>query len=95
MPTYDVAHIREQGADLIIVRAEASFRYKTPAERQEIRNVLQQCAEAEGLTGTVIPVWDNGRGRMAFMAPRSWHPFFGSIDLSFVAKKINRRLSCE
>jgi hypothetical protein len=95
MATYDVAHIREQGADLIVVRAESSLRYKTPAARQEIRSFLQQCAEAAGLTGTVVPVWDNGRGRMAFIAPRRWHLFFSSIDLSFVARRINRRLSCE
>jgi hypothetical protein len=55
---------------------------------------LQVCARAAGLAGTVVPVWDAGGGRMAFIAPRPWHPFFKSLRLQTVAQNINKRLTC-
>jgi hypothetical protein len=41
-----------------------------------------------------VPVWDDGSGRMMFLAPSGFHAFFRSIDLEFVAANINRRLTC-
>jgi len=95
MATYDVAHIREQGIDLIIVLVDSSFGLRTPREQQEIVTLLQECATKAGLAGTVIPVWDAGAGRMGFLAPPNWHSFFSSIDLTFVVANINRKLTCE
>jgi hypothetical protein len=94
MVTYDVAHIREQGIDLIIVLVDPSFGYKTHQEQQRIADALQECATAAGLAGTVVPVWDAGGGRLGFFAPPNWHPFFSSKDLTFVAANINRKLTC-
>lgn len=75
MTTYDVAHIREQGVNLIIVPLDSSFGLKTTIEQQRIVVGLQECATAAGLIGTVVPVWDSGGGQMAFLAPSNWHPF--------------------
>jgi hypothetical protein len=92
MPRFDVAHIREQGIDIIIIPLNSSFRFKSESEQREIISELQLRASSAGLAGTVVPVWDNGGGRMAFIAPENWHPFFRSIDLQFVAANINRQL---
>lgn len=94
MITYEVAHIREQGVDLIIIPLDSFFGFKTPIEQQRIVADLQKCATAAGLIGTVIPVWDAGGGQMAFLAPSNWHSFLSSIDLSFVASNVNRKLTC-
>lgn len=94
MVTYDVAHITEQGVDLIVIIVDPSFGLKTLREQQEITAALQICATAAGLAGTVVPVWDAGGGRMGFFAPPSWNPFFSSIDLAFVAVNVNRGLTC-
>ncbi len=93
MPSFDVAHVREQGVDLIIVPLERSFGHKSTEDQNQISAELQ--ATSAGLAGTVVPVWDDGSGRMMFLAPRSFHPFFQSIDLDFVAANINRNLTCE
>ncbi len=93
MAEYDVAHIHEQGQDLIIIPMAERFQFLPDKEQRDVMASLQVCATAAGLRGTVVPVWNNG-GRTAFIAPQPWHPFFQSIDLGFVAANINRRLTC-
>jgi hypothetical protein len=92
MPRFKVAHLREQGQDMIIAPLDSSFGDQTSTDQQAIIADLQIHARSAGLAGTVVPVWDNGGGRMAFIAPRPWHPFFQSINLQFVAMNINREL---
>lgn len=92
MPKYEVAHIKEQGVDLIIIPLDHSFRFKSGQDQETTISALQARASNAGLAGTVVPVWDNGGGRMAFRAPRNFHPFFKSIDLGTVAANINKEL---
>jgi hypothetical protein len=94
MEACDAAHICEQGVDLILVLLDPSFGYKTDMEQKEIVTALQECATATGLAGTIIPVWDVGGGRMGFLAPQNFHPFFSSIDLAFVLTNVNAKLTC-
>jgi len=94
MATFDVAHIRQQGVDLIIIPLTSSFGHKTSNEQKSIVVALQAASRSAGLAGTVVPVWDAGFGRMAFLAPRPWHSFFASINLMFVSSNINRQLIC-
>lgn len=89
MPRYDLAHIREQGIDLIIIPLNSSFGHRTQAEQQEIVDELQLHANAAGLKGTVVPVWES-LGRMRFLAPSRWHAFFQSINLQFVRANLNK-----
>ena len=92
MPTFEVAHIKEQGVDLIIIPLDDNFRFKTPQQQHGVVSELQARATSAGLAGTVVPVWDSGGGRLAFLAPRPWHPFFRSLNWSTVAASINRKL---
>jgi hypothetical protein len=92
--TFDVAHIREQGVDIIIVPMDTSFGYKTEREQNEFSRALETFAHDAGMAGTVVPVWDSGGGRMAFLAPRNYHPFFQSIGWDDVAININKTLTC-
>jgi len=94
MAKFQVAHLRKQGQDIIIVVVDRSFGHKTKAEQNEICAGIQSCAAAADLAGTVVPVWDSGGGRMAFLAPQPWVPFFQSMTLSDVAANINRELTC-
>jgi hypothetical protein len=93
MPTFEVAHIREQGVDLIIVPLAREFGWKSADQQDSIVSTLQARASVAGLAGHVVPVWDAGSSRMAFRAPRNWHRFFRSISLRFVHLNLNRRLS--
>ena len=71
----------------------ANFEFKTEREKDAAVVELQRRAGNAGLAGTVVPVWDGGGGRMAFLAPANCHPFLRSIDLGFVAQNINRELN--
>ena len=93
MPRFKVAHIREQGQDMIIIPVEDSFKYKSSQEQNQNRNGLQVRARGAGLAGKVVLVWDAGAGRMGFLAPREWHDFFSSISLDFIAMNINKEIS--
>ena len=92
MPRYDIAHIREQGQDIIIVPLESSFGNQSSSGQQQTITALQIQARSAGLAGKVVPVWDSGGGRMSFIAPRPWHPFFSDLNLSVVARMINKEL---
>jgi hypothetical protein len=92
MTRFKVAHVREQGNDLIIVPLDRNFGQKSPSEQQDVSTQLQWRARSAGLAGTVVPVWDNGGGRMGFLAPRGWHPFFASVNLGFVLANLNKEI---
>jgi hypothetical protein len=95
MPTFDVAHITENGVNFIIVPMHSNLGFKTAHEQNTVVSKLQLHANAAGLTGTVVPVWDSGNGRRAFVAPPDHHLFLRHIDLGYVAEKINKALSWE
>lgn len=92
MPRFNVAHLHEQGQDMIIVPLDSNFGAKSHGDQRAITADLQWHANDAGLRGTVVPVWDHS-GRMAFIAPQQWHPFFQSINLRFVAANVNREIS--
>jgi len=92
MPRFKVAHVREQGVDLIIIPLESSFGGKIASEQQEAIAELQLHARSAGLAGAVVPVWDSGGGRMSFIAPQNWHAFFQGLNLHSVAANINKEI---
>jgi hypothetical protein len=92
MPQYKIAHVKEQGVDMIIVPLDSAFGRKMTSDQQAITAELQTRSRSAGLAGRVVPVWDNGGGRMGFLAPNNWHAFFRSITLRWVFANINREL---
>lgn len=92
MAELEVAAFQEQGVDVIVVPLDRSFGGRTSAEQREIVAELQSAATSAGLPGQVVPVWETSDGRMGFMAPRNWHPFFSGISLMDVARNINYKL---
>lgn len=93
MPTLQIAHIKEQGVDLIIAPLDPDFGHKRQTEQQAAISEIQFRSNQAGLAGTVVPVWDSGGGRMAFIAPRNWHPFFRGLSLQAVWGSVNRKLT--
>lgn len=92
MPSVQIAHVREQGQDMIIVPLDRSFANKTTQQQQGAIAELQTRSISAGLKGRVVPVWDAGGGRMGFIAPQNWHPFFKSVDLHHIMASVNREL---
>jgi hypothetical protein len=95
MPTFQVAHLRRDGKDVIIVPVDRSFGARSPSEQARIQEAFQRSAAAVELPGVVVPVWEDASGRMAFRAPPPWNDFFKSIDMVYVATALNKTLSLE
>jgi hypothetical protein len=95
MPTFQVAHLRHDGRDVIIVPVDRSFGKRPPAEQARIQEAFQRSAAAVDMPGVVVPVWEDSTGRMAFRAPPPWHDFLKSIDMIYVATALNRSLSLD
>jgi hypothetical protein len=93
MPHYDLAQIHEQDTDLIIVPIDDAIRTVGNTEKNILRDELQVRARSAGLAGTVCLVWDAGDGRLTFLAPRNYAPFFRTIDLDFVLTNLNHELA--
>ncbi|MDM8356380.1 hypothetical protein [Pandoraea communis] len=92
MPRFKVAHIREQGVDLIIIPLDSAYGHRTSSDQNDVIAELQRHATSAGLAGQVVPVWDSGGGRMSFIAPRNWHRFFASLNLSLVQSNLNKEI---
>jgi hypothetical protein len=92
MPKLRIAHLHEQGQNIIVVPLDSNFGHRTSDDKSAIITELQARALGAGLAGTVIPVWETG-GRMHFIAPRPWHAFFQSLSIADVVRNINKELS--
>jgi hypothetical protein len=93
MAKFKIAHIRQQGIDLIIVPLESSFGHKSDQDQSETIASLQLYARSAGLAGTVVPIWREGGGHR-FIAPPNWHAFFKSLGWNDVMANINKELTC-
>lgn len=93
MAKYKIAHLCEQGQDMIIVPLENNFHHATGADQQNTIDYLQACSIDAGLAGKVVPVWRHG-GRVYFIAPTPWHPFFKSLSWDDISLNINKELIC-
>jgi hypothetical protein len=92
MPKYKVAHLHEQGQDMIIFPLEAKFGHQTDSDKNHELGILGFRANAAGLRGAAVAVWDAGGGSMGFMGPQQWHPFLKSINLQFVMANLNKEV---
>jgi len=94
MTKYQIAHIRQQGIDLIIAPLDSSFGNKTTSSQNAFICSLEAYAHKAGLAGKVVPIWLSG-SQMNFIAPRPWHPFFKSLSWNGVLRNINKELTID
>ena len=93
MAKYPIAHIREQGVDIIIVPLDPKFGRLSKREQSERITHVQACTIKAGLAGTVVPVWQEGDG-FRFIGPNKWLAFFQSISWDYIVSRINAELTC-
>jgi hypothetical protein len=92
--TYQIAHIHEQGQDMIFVPMNREFRDLPDDEKLAVKEALQLCAMAADLRGVVVPVWEDHSRRTKFIAPPQWHNYLSTLSLAAVHSLINRQLTC-
>lgn len=93
MARYKVAHIREQGNDMIIIPLDSSFNNKTSHQQTEAMEGFQIAASSAGLRGQVVLIWKSGN-YVKFIGPQQWHPFLKSPGIyQLVMANINKELT--
>jgi len=92
MPSVKVAHIREQGQDMILVPLDSSFANRVDSDKSATLDELQVRANSAGLRGQVVLLWPNGLGHQ-FIGPRPWHPYLASVSFEIVARSVNKVIS--
>ena len=80
MAEFDVAHLRVQGVDVVIVFLSQAFDHESEREQDAAAAALQACSEQAGLAGNVVLAWRDALGRFKFRAPPNQHPFFRTAD---------------
>ena len=93
MPKFDIAHIKEQGVDVIVVFVDSSFGAQGHRAQEATIAEMQARAKAAGLAGNVVPVWKNENGTSGFVAPENQHPFFKSTSFESLVRNKNKELS--
>jgi len=91
MTTFEVAHINQQGVNVVVVFVAPAVAHKSSEEQNAIAANLQLCAQSANLAGNVAMVWPGG-----FWAPSNQHAFFRSPGGSYaqLRLRINKKLSC-
>lgn len=93
MPNFEVAHLREQGQDMLLFALDGnSFHHKSDAEQSAVVAELEARAHAAGLAGRAAVFWDYGSSGY-FRGPQQWHSYLRSISTQWVARQANRSLS--
>jgi hypothetical protein len=91
MPTYRVAHVNEQGADLIIIPLDSSFGNQTTSQQTAEIAEFQSRARMAGLRGIVVPVWIDGP-EMKLIAPPVLWPFFQGVQYQEILQWLNMEI---
>lgn len=93
MAKYKIAHVSEQGQQMIIAPLDSSFHSRSQQAKNEFMNAFQMAASSAGLAGSVALIWESG-SMVHFMAPQPWHPFFKSQGIyQMVMSNINKELT--
>lgn len=92
MPRLKVAHINEQGQNMIIFPLDQSFGHKSTNEQEEALSSLEYRANRAGLAGRAVAIWQHGN-HMHFRGPSNWQNFLRSISMRWVMANVNHELS--
>ena len=94
MAEFDVAHLRVQSVDVMVVFLSPAFDRESEQEQGAAAAALQVCTQQAGLAGNVVLVWQDASGRVKFRAPSNQHPFFRRADFHQLRSQVNKRLTC-
>lgn len=93
MPSVEIAHVRTQNVNVIIVPLEREFTLRTPANQEGVVREISAAARGAGLDGAVTIVWEDSRRNFNFLGPRNQQAFYRGIDMRWVRRHLNTTLS--
>ena len=94
MTDLQIAYLSERGNYFVIVPVESSFGAQSRVAQEAAIDRMRLAAMSARLSGTVVPVWEDG-DRLVFRAPQRFHSFFRSLSLPLIRSKLNATLSCQ
>lgn len=92
MHTFDVAFVRIDGRDLVLVPVHPRFGMKTAAGMHAFVGRVQKLTAAAGLAGEVLPVWDDGDGGLLAFARTTVLPALTRLSWKSIRRHVNVRL---
>jgi len=92
MPTFKLAHIHEQGQDMLLFPLNPDIGHKTPEEQTSILEELELRAHSAGLAGHAAIFWQSGRSTHS-RGPTPWRGFLENTSFSAVLANLNREIS--
>lgn len=92
MHSFDVAYVRIDDRDLILVPVHPRFGMKSTNDMRAFVARARGLAAAAGLAGEVIPVWDDGDGGLMAFARPSLLPRVARLSWVNVRRHVNVRL---
>ena len=92
MPRLKVAHILEQGQNMIIFPLDQSFGDKSNHDQEETLSSLEYRANSAGLAGHAVAIWQHGL-HTHFRGPSKWQNFLRSISMRWVLANVNKEIS--
>jgi hypothetical protein len=92
MPTFKLAHIREQGQNMLLFPLDRSFDLKSDLEKSQIVRELEDRAHRAGLAGRAAAIWESG-GRTYTLGPKAWAAFLHSVSIRHVLAGVNKSIS--
>ena len=86
------AQLTIDDVDVVVVLLDSSFEDESLERKRARQAALQQSAARAGLTGPVVAVWQDPRGRTRFLAPPEQHAFFQIVSYNQLRAQVNRTL---
>jgi hypothetical protein len=91
--TFEVAYVKQQTTNLIIVLVTPFFRNLSYEQQCTLSGEVLASAKASGMRGQVAFVWMEGEGNMNYWAPKQFEAFFGKLKPLVLVKSLNRKLT--
>jgi hypothetical protein len=90
---YDVAHIKQGGADTVFVVMTPNFFNSDAKLRPNWYKSVQSCVRSNRLAGDVMLV-ANFNGRFNYYGPNSRATSMQSVNMKWVRDRVNKQMSC-
>jgi hypothetical protein len=92
MPRYEIAHIREQGQDIIIFALDQSFGHQSEDDQLATLADFSRRCRGANLRGQVAILWPSG-AQTRFIGPQIWYSYLESINIAYAISQRNRWIS--
>lgn len=92
MPSFNVAHVKEQGQNMLLFPLDSSFDHKPETDQKAVVAELEMRAHRAGLAGRAAAIWESG-GRTHTLGPPSWAGFLRSLSMRAVLASVNKKIS--